>query len=98
MKRYAFADSRVGKVLFGIFMFALLMLSRNTLVSTSILGFNLSQYLLLGTVGIAGLAFLAVNRKQLKQILLDYKAKYPEKVGHFGEMDLAAIVKEMTAE
>ena len=25
-------------------------------------------------------------------------AKYPEKVGHFGEMDLAAIVKEMTAE
>ena len=71
MKRYAFADSRVGKVLFGIFMFALLMLSRNTLVSTSILGFNLSQYLLLGTVGIAGLAFLAVNRKQLKQILLD---------------------------
>ena len=40
----------------------------------------------------------AVQQDMLKQIMLDYKAKYPEKVGHFGEMDLAAIVKEMTAE
>ena len=40
----------------------------------------------------------AVQQAMLKQILLDYKAKYPEKVGHFSEMDLAAIVKEMTAE
>ena len=40
----------------------------------------------------------AVQQALLKQILLDYKAKYPEKVGHFGEMDLASIVKEMTAE
>ena len=40
----------------------------------------------------------AVQQAMLKQILLDYKAKYPEKVGHFGEMDRAAIVKEMTAE
>ena len=40
----------------------------------------------------------AVQQAMLKQILLDYKAKYPEKGGHFGEMDLAAIVKEMTAE
>ena len=28
----------------------------------------------------------------------DAVQQYPEKVGHFGEMDLAAIVKEMTAE
>ena len=40
----------------------------------------------------------AVQQAMLKQILLDYKAKYPEKVGHFGEMDLVAIVKEMTAD
>ena len=33
--------------------------------------------------------------KPLKEIILAYKAKYPEKVGHFGEMDLAAIVAEM---
>ena len=40
----------------------------------------------------------AVQQAMLKQILLDDKARYPEKVGHFGEMDLAAIVKEMTAD
>ena len=29
---------------------------------------------------------------------LQYKKKYPEKVGRFGEMDLAAIVAEMSEE
>ena len=37
-----------------------------------------------------------VQQARLKEIILAYKAKYPEKVGHFGEMDLAAIVAEMT--
>ncbi len=34
----------------------------------------------------------------LKQIIQDYKAKYPERIGQFGEMDLSAIVKEMSPE
>ena len=34
----------------------------------------------------------------LRNLILAYKKKYPEKVGHFGEMDLASIVAEMTAE
>jgi hypothetical protein len=34
----------------------------------------------------------------LRNIIMEYKAKYPEKVGQFGEMDLAAIVAEMSAE
>ncbi len=34
----------------------------------------------------------------LKDLIIRYKEKYPEKVGHFGEMDLAAIVEEMTEE
>lgn len=34
----------------------------------------------------------------LRNLILAYKAKYPEKVGHFGEMDLAAIVAEMSEE
>ena len=38
----------------------------------------------------------AVQQAMLKEIILNYKAKYPEQVGHFGEMDLAAIVAEMT--
>ena len=39
-----------------------------------------------------------VQQSMLKELILAYKAKYPEKVGHFGEMDLSAIVKEMIAE
>ena len=31
----------------------------------------------------------------LRDMIHAYKAKYPEKVGNFGEMDLAAIVAEM---
>ena len=39
-----------------------------------------------------------VQQTMLRNIILAYKKKYPEKVGHFGEMDLAAIVVEMTEE
>ncbi len=39
-----------------------------------------------------------MQQTMLRNIILAYKAKYPEKVGHFGEMDLAAIVAEMTEE
>ena len=38
-----------------------------------------------------------MQQTMLKSLLRDYKEKYPEKVGHFGEVDLAAIVAEMTA-
>ena len=40
----------------------------------------------------------AMQQAMLKEIILADKAKDPEKVGHFGEMDLAAIVAEMTEE
>ena len=35
---------------------------------------------------------------QLQDIIARYKAKYPEKVGKLGEVDLSAIVAEMSAE
>ncbi len=37
-----------------------------------------------------------VQQTMLRNLIRAYKAKYPEKVGCFGEMDLAAIVAEMT--
>ena len=37
-----------------------------------------------------------MQQAMLRDIILAYKAKYPKKVGHFGEMDLAEIVAEMT--
>jgi len=39
-----------------------------------------------------------VQQTMLKNLIRDYKAKHPEMVGHLGEVDLAAIVAEMTAE
>ncbi|MBQ3702200.1 MAG: hypothetical protein II885_05520 [Oscillospiraceae bacterium] len=39
-----------------------------------------------------------IQQTMLRNIIMEYKAKYPEKVGQFGEMDLAAIVAEMSAE
>ena len=39
-----------------------------------------------------------VQQTLLKNILRNYKKKHPELVGNFDEMDLAAIVAEMTAE
>ena len=35
-----------------------------------------------------------IQQTMLRNIIMEYKAKYPEKVGQFGEMDLAAIVAE----
>lgn len=34
----------------------------------------------------------------LKNLIEEYKAKYPEKIGQFGEIDLSAIVAEMSKE
>ena len=39
-----------------------------------------------------------MQQTMLRDIIRAYKAKYPDRVGHFGEMDLAAIVAEMTAD
>ncbi|MBR0160287.1 MAG: hypothetical protein IJQ02_03180 [Oscillospiraceae bacterium] len=37
-----------------------------------------------------------IQQTMLRNILSDYKARYPEKAGSFGEVDLASIVREMT--
>jgi len=71
MKRYALAQTGTGKVLFGIVLFFMLLLTRNTLLASSILGFNKSQFLMLGIVAVYGVVFLAVNRRELKEILTD---------------------------
>lgn len=39
-----------------------------------------------------------VQQAMLQNLIRDYKNKYPEKVGTFGEMDLSAIVAEMVAD
>lgn len=71
MKLYRFPENRITAALFGIFLLALLMLSRDTMLTTVILGVERAQFLTLGLVCAVGVAFLAVNRKSLKEIFTD---------------------------
>lgn len=71
IKRYPFPNSKAFRIGFGLFLFAMLYLARDTNVTLYLLGFNKSQFLALGLMGILGIAFLWQNRRNLKQILLD---------------------------
>ena len=62
---------RAARFLIGAFLFAMLYLARDTLVTSSILGFNKAQYLMLGLIVAAGGIFLGDNRRNLKDIVLD---------------------------
>lgn len=71
MKMYRFPENKAWKTIFGFFLFAMLLLARDTLITSSILGFYKSTFIMYAAIGLMGVAFLAVNRKNLKQILFD---------------------------
>lgn len=71
MNRYAMMETKWGKALFGCFLFAMLLLARDTLITSCILGFTKSQILMLGLIGVLGLVFLIQNRRKWKEILND---------------------------
>ena len=71
MKRYAMMETRWGNVLFGLFLLAMLLLARDTLITSCILGFTRSQFLMLGLICLFGLGFLIHNRRHWKEILTD---------------------------
>ncbi len=71
MKQYTFLKTKWGKAVFGLLLLGLLMLSRDTLTASSLVGFAKSQFLMLGGICVLGLCFLAVNRRDWKQILTD---------------------------
>lgn len=64
-------NSKIGKSVFWIFMLAMMLLARDTLITSVILGFNRSQFLMLGCIGVVGLGFLFVQRKNLKTVFSD---------------------------
>lgn len=70
MKYYRFPEKRIWKLLFTAFLLALLLLTRSGMSGT-LLGFMESQILMLGTLAVAGAAFLVVNRREWKAILTD---------------------------
>lgn len=71
MKYYRFPENRITKIGFGMFLFVMLYLARDTLFTTSVFGFNRSQFLVLGLICAAGLVFLAYNRRNWKRIVTD---------------------------
>lgn len=71
MRQYRLTETKAGKLTFGVFLFVMLLLARDTLITSCLLGFTKSQFLMLGLICLFGLAFLLVNRWELKTILFD---------------------------
>lgn len=71
MKRYSYLDSKAGRPLFWCFLLALLLLARDTLVTSVVVGFTRSQLLLLAILALAGAGFLFVHRKDWRSLLSD---------------------------
>ena len=71
MKRYSYMNCKIGRPAFVVFLFAMLLLARDTLITTLVLGFTKSQVLMVGLIGLVGLGFLAACRKEWKDIVTD---------------------------
>jgi len=71
VKYYSYLNDKKGNLLFAMFLTAMFYLSRNTLLTTSILGFNKSYFLSMSILAVLGVGFLAANRKNWKEILTD---------------------------
>lgn len=71
MKQYPLLYNRAAKTAFGLFLAAMLFLSRDTLFSSCLVGFARSQILMLGLIVLLGAAFLWVNRSAFFRILKD---------------------------
>ena len=71
MKQYPFPKNRWTGAAFGLYLFAMLLLARDTLITSVKLGFYKSQFLMLALMGLLGVVFLIYNRRGLRQILTD---------------------------
>lgn len=70
MKYYPFPEKRGWKLWLGAFLLIQLMLTRSGMSGTK-LGFWPSQILMLSFIGLEGILFLAVNRRDLKSLVCD---------------------------
>jgi len=71
VKQYPVPQSRMVNILFGLYLVVVLCLSRDTLISSCLVGFTRSQILMFGLILLLGIVFLWINRKQLPEILRD---------------------------
>lgn len=71
MTYYRFPDSKLFKIGFFLYLYALQIVARSTMYTIVFIGFQRSQMIMLALVTFGGLLFLAYNRKNLKPILTD---------------------------
>ena len=71
MTYYPYLQSKKGKIAFGVFLFVLLYITRNTMTASAVLGIQKAQFLTLGLMAVMGIGFLVANRRDLRKILTD---------------------------
>ena len=71
MKQYRFPENKIWKTGFCIYLFVMLLLARDTLITTCLVGFYPSQLTVAGLMVALGLVFLWVKRRELPRILKD---------------------------
>lgn len=81
MKQYPYLRKPWGEALMAAAMIAALFLTRNTLVTTAIVGFNRAQFALAGVVGLLALGFLISQREQLREIFTDRRIALAAVIG-----------------
>ena len=71
MKHYPLLSNKTSGISFGVFLFAMLFLSRDTLFSSCLLGFAESQVIMFFLILLLAGAFLWANRRDILTILKD---------------------------
>lgn len=76
MKLYHYPRNGQGEICFVAFFFFMLILARDTLITSVLLGFYLSQILMIILIVVVGLAFLRYNRGRMNEILTDPRMRW----------------------
>ena len=71
MKRYSFPDTKIYRILFVLFIFCMLMMTRDTMFCLHILGFYRTQFVVVLLLAAVGILFLWVQREHLREIFTD---------------------------
>ncbi len=71
MKSYPFPDNRGWKAAFSLFLLAMLLLARDSMFTTAVIGFYKAQFCMLGLIAVLAVAFLLHNRHAWRQLLTD---------------------------
>ena len=73
MKYYRFPEWKWGKAVMGLFLLALLLFGRESMICTTVIPFLTCQKVTLALLFGLGVTFLAVNHRQLKGIFTDLR-------------------------